>query len=110
MVSTTTSPASMPMRACELELADGLEDAESGANRALGVVLVRLRHPECGEDGVAGELLHDPAVGGTQCVTSSKNRVTRRRTISGSAALISSVEPTRSTNSTVASLRSIPEV
>ena len=34
----------------------------------------------------------------TQCVTSSKNRVTRRRTISGSAALISSVEPTRSTN------------
>ena len=38
----------------------------------------------------------------------SKNRSTRRRTISGSVVETSPVESTRSTNSTVASLRSIP--
>ena len=41
-----------------------------------------------------------------QCETCSKNELTRRRTISGSLAATNSVEPTRSTNSTVASLRS----
>src|SRR5215217_335700 len=39
--------------------------------------------------------------------TWSKNRVTRRRTTSGSLAETSEVESTRSTNRTVASLRSI---
>ena len=46
----------------------------------------------------------------TQCVTSSKNRVTRRRTTSGSLVATSAVESTRSTNRTVASLRSMPQV
>src|SRR5581483_8481009 len=41
-----------------------------------------------------------------QCATSSKNRVTWRRTTSGSRPARRSVESTRSTNSTVASLRS----
>ena len=39
----TTSPASMPIRACEPEVADGVEDRERGAHGALGVVLVRAR-------------------------------------------------------------------
>ena len=41
-----------------------VEDGQRGANRALGVVLVRLRDPEGGHHGVAGELLDDPAVRG----------------------------------------------
>src|SRR5437762_9170573 len=44
----------------------------------------------------------------TQCETRSKNVWTRRRTTSGSAPVTSAVESTRSTNRTVASLRSIP--
>ena len=47
----------------EPELPDAIEDAERGAYRALGVVLMRLRDAERRHDGVAGELLHDPAVG-----------------------------------------------
>ncbi len=47
----------------EPELSDGLEHPERGAYRALGVVLVRLGNAERRHDGVAGELLHDPAVG-----------------------------------------------
>ncbi len=43
----------------------------------------------------------------THCVTWSKKLLTRRRTTSGSALVTSEVESTRSTNSTVASLRSI---
>ena len=46
----------------------------------------------------------------TQCEVRSKNRVTRRRTTSGSCPETSNVDPTRSTNNTVASLRSIPSV
>src|SRR5262249_36155977 len=46
----------------------------------------------------------------TQRETWSKYRCTRRRTTSGSEPVTSPVESTRSTNRTVASLRSIPEV
>ncbi len=46
----------------EPELDDVVEDAEAGADRALGVVLVRLRDPEGGHDRVAGELLDGAAV------------------------------------------------
>jgi hypothetical protein len=45
-----------------------------------------------------------------QCETCSKKLVTRRRTTSGSARATSPVESTRSTNTTVASLRCIPQV
>ena len=58
----TTSPASTPMRACELELVDALEDLERGTDGALRVVLVRLRDPERRHDGVARELLHRASV------------------------------------------------
>jgi hypothetical protein len=46
----------------------------------------------------------------TQPETVSKNSFTRLRTTSGSVPVTRPVESTRSTNSTVASLRSIPEV
>ena len=42
-LSTTTSPASIPILRFELELVDRLPHRERGADRALGVVLVRLR-------------------------------------------------------------------
>ena len=48
----------------ELQLVHAVQDGQRGANRALGVVLVRLRDPEGGHHGVAGELLDDPAVRG----------------------------------------------
>ena len=63
-MSTTTSPDSIPIRACSSRPSTASEDAETGPDRALGVVLVRLGDAEGGEDGVAGELLDDPAVGG----------------------------------------------
>ena len=43
----------------EAETVDGVEDRQRGADRALGVVLVRCRNPERCHDGVAGELLDD---------------------------------------------------
>ena len=46
----------------EPELLDGVEYAECGPDCTLGVVLVRLRDPECGHDRVPRELLDDPAV------------------------------------------------
>ena len=46
----------------EAELAHRVEHRERGAHRALGVVLVRLRHAEGGHHGVAGELLDRAAV------------------------------------------------
>ena len=46
----------------EPEAVHRVEDRGGGADGALGVVLVRLRDAEGGHDGVAGELLHDPAV------------------------------------------------
>ena len=91
----------------ELEVVDRLEDPECGPDGALGVVLVRLRDAEGGHDGVAGELLDLPPCVSMQRETWSKNWVTRRRTTSGSLAATSDVESTRSTNRTVASLRSI---
>ena len=46
----------------EAELVHRVEDRGGGADGALGVVLVGLRDPERGHDGVAGELLDDAAV------------------------------------------------
>ncbi len=43
------------------QLLDRLEDSQGGADRALGVVLVRHRGAEHGHDGVADELLDRPA-------------------------------------------------
>ena len=46
------------------EAVHGVQDRRGRPERALGVVLVRLRDPERGHDGVAGELLDDAAVRG----------------------------------------------
>src|SRR4029078_8766025 len=110
----------------QLELADGLQDGHRGANRARARRAFSMRRaaeiarsassscacatPNAARTASPANFSTIPPWVVTQCVTSSKNRVTRRRTISGSAALISSVEPTRSTNRTVASFRSIPEL
>ena len=40
-----------------------LDDPERCPDRSLGVVLVGSRHPEHPEDGIADELLNDPAMG-----------------------------------------------
>ncbi len=105
--SATTSPDSIPMRASSPSSSTPSSDPERGADRALGVVLVRLRDAERGHHGVAGELLDDPAVRRRRSARPGRrSALTRRRTTSGSASATSAVEPTRSTKSTVASLRS----
>ena len=60
--STTSSPASIPIRASSSEPVDGVAHREGCAGRPLRVVLVGLRHAERGHHGVAGELLDDAAV------------------------------------------------
>ena len=55
--STTTSPASTPIRASRPSAAHLLHHGERRAQRALGVVLVRARDAERGHHRVAGELL-----------------------------------------------------
>ena len=60
--SATTSPASTPIRASSPSSCTESRIAAAARIGALGVVLVRLRDPEGGHDGVAGELLDDAAV------------------------------------------------
>ena len=60
--STTTSPASTPIRASSPSSCDLREDRERGPHGALRVVLVRPRHAEGRHHRVAGELLDHPAV------------------------------------------------
>ena len=61
--SATTSPDSIPTRASSPSSSTASMIASAGADGALGVVLVRLRDAERGHHRVAGELLHDAAVG-----------------------------------------------
>ena len=56
-------PGLDPGPGLELELVDRVHDREPRAHGALGVVLVGLRDAEGRHDRVAGEFLHDPAVG-----------------------------------------------
>ena len=63
---TTTSPVAMPTRTCScvrprLEPADGLDQLQTGADRPLGIVLVRLRIAEIDQHAVA-HVLGDEAV------------------------------------------------
>ena len=60
--STTTSPASIPIRASRPSSRTCSRIPSAGADGAVGVVLVRVRDPEGGHDGVAGELLDRAAV------------------------------------------------
>ena len=85
---------------------DGLEDRHGGANGALGVVLVGLGIPNAAITASPANFSTMPPCVAMHCETCSKKELTRRRTISGSLAVTNAVEPTRSTKSTVASLRS----
>ena len=104
--SATTSPDSMPMRA---------SSARPCTESMIAAAARTARSPSsscaCGMPNAA--MTASPANFSTmppcvvmQCETCSKNEVTRRRTTSGSRVETSSVEPTRSTKRTVASLRS----
>ena len=59
MLTPIRSPTSAPWRRLDAvrERAEAVPNRERRPNGALGVVLVRLRDPEDGEHGVAGELL-----------------------------------------------------
>ncbi len=86
----------------------GLDDRDGRAHGPLGVVLVRGRDAEDGEDGVAGELLDRAPV----AVDVRRGRGRRSRSPAGArspgrCAETSAVESTRSTNIAVASLRSM---
>ena len=94
----------------EAELAHRVDDREGRPDAALGVVLVRLRDAERGHDGVAGELLDDAAVRDDAVRDAVEEPRHLPAPTSGSLAETSSVEPTRSTNRTVASLRSTSEL
>ena len=63
-VSTTTSPDSIPIRACSSRPSTARRMPRPARIAALRVVLVRLGDAEGGENRVAGELLDDPAMRG----------------------------------------------
>ena len=108
--SERISPVSMPMRTSRPSSPTASTIAERRPHGALRVVLVRERHAERGHHGVAGELLDDPAVRRDAMRRPDRRTASaRERTTSGSALATSCVDPTRSTKSTVASFRSIPE-
>ena len=100
----------MPIRASRPSSSTRSSVAKRRADGALGVVLVGERDAEGGHDGVACELLDRAAVRDDavrdlveEAVDAPPDdlRVASRRA--------SSVEATRSTKSTVASLRSMPQ-
>ena len=58
----TAARAARSSSCSPVQLLDSFEHAQTGANRALGVVAVRDRRAEDGHDGVADELLEHAAV------------------------------------------------
>ena len=106
--SATTSPDSMPIRACRPSSSTVARTWRARARTA------RSASSSCAENGTPNAAITAspanfstmPPRFDTQCETFSKKPLTRRRTISGSLAETSAVESTRSTNSTVASFRS----
>ena len=104
--STTSSPASIPT-ACspssttESRIASGRRMARSASSScAWGT-------PNAARTASPANFSTSPPCCATQLETVSKNSFTRRRTTSGSVPATRLVESTRSTNSTVASFRSI---
>ena len=93
----------------EAELAHRLDDSERGAHRRSGSSSCANGTPNADITASPANFWTIPPCAVMQWETSSKNRVMRERTTSGSALATSCVEPTRSTKRTVASLRSIPK-
>ena len=104
--SATTSPASIPIRASspspwtESRIATAARTARSASSScAVGI-------PNAAMTASPANFSTMPPCVAMHCETCSKKELTRRRTTSGSLAVTNAVEPTRSTKSTVASLRS----
>src|SRR5579864_5468353 len=104
--SETTSPDSIPIRAFMsssrtlLRVAKPARTARSASSSCASGI------PKAAMTASPANFSTVPPCVTMQCATSSKNLVTWRRTTSGSRPARRSVESTRSTNSTVASLRS----
>ena len=109
-LSTTTSPDSIPIRASSSSfLTPSRIPIAARIARSASSSWV-CATPKAASTASPANFSTIPPCVVTQCETSSKNRVTRRRTTSGSDPETSAVEPTRSTKRTVASLRSTSEV
>src|SRR2546421_11975138 len=107
--SVTTSPDSIPIRAWRsscLTLSSVARPARTARSASSSWA---SGTPKAAMTASPANFSTVPPCVRMQCSTSSKNRLTRRRTISGSTPAISSVESTRSANITVASLRSMPQ-
>ncbi len=107
--SATTSPDSIPTRAAR-------PSSLTRSSVASAARTARSASSSCASGTPKAAMTASPANFSTvppcvtmQCETWSKNRDTRRRTISGSTSATSSVDETRSTNRTVASLRSMSQ-
>ena len=104
--STTTSPDSMPMRASSPSslTASRTPNAARTARSASSSCATGM--PNAAMTASPANFSTMPPCWVTHCETCSKYCAMRRRTTSGSAPETRAVEPTRSTNRTVASLRS----
>jgi hypothetical protein len=107
--SATTSPDSIPTRASS-------PSSCTRSSVASPARTARSASSSCASGTPKAAMTASPANFSTvppcvtmQCETWSKKRETRRRTISGSTSATSSVDETRSTNRTVASLRSMSQ-
>jgi len=99
----------MPIRALQTELGHLHERRKPGTHRALGIVLVGEGTPNAAITASPANFSTVPPCVTMQRETWSKKLLTRRRTTSGSASATSAVESDEVTNSTVASLRSMPQ-
>ena len=108
--STTTSPDSIPIRTSSpSSLTDSrIPSAARTARSASSSCAWGM--PNAAMTASPANFSTSPPWVMTQWETLSKYCWTRRRAISGSVPVISAVEPTRSTNRTVASLRSTLQV
>ena len=88
-----------------VQVGDLIQDPQGGANRSFRVVLMGDRRAEHPLHGVTDELLDRPAVACSAAVSRSKYGSIRARMSSGSASSDAAVNPTRSQNRTVTTLR-----
>ena len=107
--SERISPDSIPIRTSSPSLSTAVDDPERGPHRRSGSSSCANGTPNAAMTASPANFWTIPPWVVMQWETWSKNRVRRERTTSGSALATSCVEPTRSTKSTVASFRSIPE-
>ncbi len=105
--STTTSPASIPIRASSWRSSTAARIASAARAARRASSSCAWGTPNAAITASPANFSTMPPCCSTHPETISKKRVTRRRTTSGSAPVTSRVESTMSTNSTDASLRSM---